>query len=431
MVHNRPANGASAGRPRPVRFYALDGLRMVCCIAVVVCHSMQDDRIGEFALSTFLHNLGLMGVDLFFALSGFLITRLLLDEIDSFGRASLFNFYGRRAVRIWPVYFVALALGFGLSFVLGERFTRPMAAPYSIDLFTRALPHYAIFLANTCPMVVPTALGVLWSVSIEEQFYAVFPPLFAASRRRMPALLPVVAGLALAWGVRSWLVLHGASLRELSKHPSESADPLLLGALLAQVSHRSATFVSFVRRFGGVAEGLAVGGLLAFTCLTRLSLTTSPSWRIAHNGVNGLLCAGVVGALAFGQGPLARSLSRPAPRALGTLTYATYVFHVYALAVAWAFCRRLGLPLVPEVVARSTLAVGLAFGLGHASKRLIEAPASRWRVRFTREAPDHRAIRKTGCGTRPNVIPPDEIRGVFIAIGAPLAATSRDLRSSR
>jgi peptidoglycan/LPS O-acetylase OafA/YrhL len=87
-------------------FPPLDGLRFFCCAMVVVNHGFME-RValgveGSF-LQNFVHNLGTTGVDIFFALSGFLITKILLEEKAARGSVDLFAFYMRRTLRIWPV----------------------------------------------------------------------------------------------------------------------------------------------------------------------------------------------------------------------------------------------------------------------------------------------------------------------------------------
>jgi peptidoglycan/LPS O-acetylase OafA/YrhL len=144
--------------------------------------------------------------------------------------------------------------GFGLAAILGERFTRPLGCHFSRDLFSRALLPRVLFVANWSAAPVPTPLDVLWSVSIEEQFYIVFPCLFVNSTRRLPPLPPILLGLLVALSVRAWLAWRGPGPISILRNTFAHSDHLLLGTLLAQLTHvadarTSARFRTFLSRF--------------------------------------------------------------------------------------------------------------------------------------------------------------------------------------
>jgi len=101
-----------------VYFPSLDGLRFICCSVVVLGHSI----LGNPTWSNPALGISRMGVDIFFSLSGFLITSLLLREKIALGSVSLFNFYARRTIRIWPVYYTALFINLGLLALMGQRY---------------------------------------------------------------------------------------------------------------------------------------------------------------------------------------------------------------------------------------------------------------------------------------------------------------------
>jgi peptidoglycan/LPS O-acetylase OafA/YrhL len=156
-------------------FAPLDGLRAVSVILVVAYHVMP---IGDgVTLKRFVQ--GHLGVDIFFVLSGFLITTLLIREWRSAGAISIRAFYVRRAFRIAPVYCIAILayLAIGLIPSQHQILTRTLAA----------LPYYLSFRNEYVPMNLDVTLGHSWSLSVEEKFYFVWPVLFALMAPRPAA----------------------------------------------------------------------------------------------------------------------------------------------------------------------------------------------------------------------------------------------------
>src|SRR5262245_57925158 len=145
-------------------FSALDGLRALSVLAVVWQHS---PRPSTFTALFPASRYGFLGVDLFFEISGFLIVTLLLRERAESGRISLRNFYARRALRIFPLYYGVLAAFALLFFVL-----RPNGS--GAAAFRSELPVMAFYLSNWVP--VSGMFAITWSLAAEEQFYFVWPP---------------------------------------------------------------------------------------------------------------------------------------------------------------------------------------------------------------------------------------------------------------
>jgi peptidoglycan/LPS O-acetylase OafA/YrhL len=168
---------------------------------------------------------GWMGVDLFFVVSGFLITGILLDSAGS--TAYLKNFYIRRILRIWPLYYSMLALIFVII---------PLAAPWTAPAIfsAKSAPHwsYLIFLQNLLVPIPSSAtgpLGVTWSLAVEEQFYLIWPWLircFPHNQVRHIAIGVICASPV----VRFCLALHGL---DIYSNPFCRLDGLMAGSLLA------------------------------------------------------------------------------------------------------------------------------------------------------------------------------------------------------
>lgn len=166
-----------------IYFPNLNGLRFIAAFLVIIHHIEQFKSISNFEnywdKIPFIGIIGKLGVILFFVLSGFLITYLLLTEEQSFKKISIGKFYVRRILRIWPLYFFIILLAFlilpNIDLFVLPNFDKDVI--YS-NLFLKLLL-YAIFFPN----LVLSLLGVVpyashtWSIGTEEQFYLVWPVL--------------------------------------------------------------------------------------------------------------------------------------------------------------------------------------------------------------------------------------------------------------
>jgi len=163
-------------------FPNLDGLRFFCFLSVFLFHTWSLIYNGA-TVTTGLHLFenGNLGVNFFFALSGYLITYLLIAEKEANGRVNIPKFWMRRILRIWPLYFLCVFLGFvAIPFVLqlaGKPQT-PTASVLSYITFTSNFD----YIRNGYPG--STILEVLWSISVEEQFYFFWPLLLSIVPRR-------------------------------------------------------------------------------------------------------------------------------------------------------------------------------------------------------------------------------------------------------
>ncbi len=146
----------------------------------------------------FFKNVGDCGVVLFFVLSGFLITYLLLSEKKEFGKIAILDFYIRRILRIWPLYY--LMVFFGLFIAPHITFLRIPLLTSEVQyhfltkcfLFFTILPNTANFMFNTIPF-----LGQAWSIGAEEQFYLVWPWIIKYARNYFKVFIAVVVGMGL------------------------------------------------------------------------------------------------------------------------------------------------------------------------------------------------------------------------------------------
>jgi peptidoglycan/LPS O-acetylase OafA/YrhL len=182
----------------PTRVAALDGLRGIAIALVLVHHSRA--VFVPTANETFVPG-GFLGVDLFFVLSGFLITSLLVAERDSSGHIRLTAFYRRRLMRLYPALVALLAV----HAVYAARIDVP--AEHERDAALSILFYYSNWRQS---FTIPEGLGHMWSLAVEEQFYLLWPiallGLLAVTRRRWTVLtgilIAAIAGVALYRAMR-------------------------------------------------------------------------------------------------------------------------------------------------------------------------------------------------------------------------------------
>lgn len=356
-------------------FPALDGLRTICFAWVVVGHAYVGHPVHAFTT-----RMSTLGVQIFFALSGFLITTLLLRELSANGRVDLLAFYTRRALRIFPVYYSAAFLAFGGMLLLGDRFSHPFGVNVSeLDLPLLGVTH-GLFVANWFRVPMPTVLEVLWSVSVEEQFYLFFPITFAASRRARAALGPIGVGLLVALVVRFFIVRRG-DLDSIHLNTFATGDHFLLGALAAQLVHTDREKVTtWVRRCGTLGEILAFGVVASLCAWDR----RQPWEWYVEASLSAAAAASIVLMIAIGDGRIARLLAVRWMRKAGQLTYAAYVFHIYGLALSWKIAGKLRLGIEWAAPLRAILGVVLALLIALAVRVAFEGRILAWKQRFER-----------------------------------------------
>lgn len=333
-------------------FPALDGVRGVAIAAVLWHHALPPAAEGWTAR-------GHVGVRLFFALSGFLISARLLAERRRTGAIALGPFWLRRSLRILPLYYAVLAL-----FVLYLGLRAPDAG--SRHFFEHLLFH-ATYTSNwfiDYAVSHPVWFAFGWSLACEEQFYAWWPPVLSRSRRGLRALAVLLAVLAVQQLVQ-YRLLGGwlDSYPTLERILGSLAPALSLGALLALCLERPPGFTTawmLFGKFAGVQAALIVLGIAVL---------------IGHGGgppiCLDLAFAALVGSVVLvPRSWLGRLLSLPPLCALGRVSYGVYLFHVPVLGLL-----RRWLPgLVERPGLLFPLALALTWVLAALSFRLFEAP---------------------------------------------------------
>jgi peptidoglycan/LPS O-acetylase OafA/YrhL len=295
------------GYLRTARFPSVDGLRCLAVLPVVWHHSTPWPPPG-------LLGRGPLGVDLFFVVSGYLITTLLVREKRAHGAVAVGRFYARRAVRIFPAYYIVLGL-------TALRTIAWMADGPARSHFLRSLPYWATYTANWFVDFDPghaVIFAFAWSLATEEQFYALWPWLTRAPRWVMPlfalALLVANQSVQLGWAGVAWPHLARRMVASI-------ASPICLGALVACALDAPRGFTTLRPLLGARASAPIALALLAV-----LVVQGRPPLVIAASMT--LLVAACV--MRADHGLVALLEMRPL-RFVGAISYELYLVHVGAI----------------------------------------------------------------------------------------------------
>jgi peptidoglycan/LPS O-acetylase OafA/YrhL len=302
---------------------SLDGIRCLAVLMVIYAHAhLPLDRIA--ALNPLKGRCGFLGVQIFFVLSGFLITTLMLREIQRTGRLSLRQFYLRRVLRIVPAYLAYLAV----LAVLGMCGQTNLGGRHWLALGT--------YTVNFLPSSLPEPIAHIWSLSVEEHFYLLWPLVMATgtlARSRKAVLACMVCTLGLRWLV---LFTFPEKNCPVDLWTITRIDDIAVGCLLAFLARDPI----WRRHLDALtARNTSLGLLLVFFVTSQLCFSRVIGARLfapavlklligIANNVNTLTIALLMWAvLSRPHSAVAKVLNRPLPRFLGVISYSLYLWH--------------------------------------------------------------------------------------------------------
>lgn len=364
------------------RFENLNGLRFIGAFAVFVfhCFTLGHEVWGDFFYNgwfqgiTKITNQGHYGVNLFFVLSGFLITYLLMTEAKVHGKINVFGFFMRRLLRIWPVYFIVILFGFVIF----------PALPFGFPTINSPV-YYSLFLSNLEEIWHGWADGVsmltiTWSVSIEEQFYMAWVVL-------MLLIPPVRKG-------KGFLVYF----------------TFLIGVnLVFRYMNADNERVIYFHTLSVVSD-IALGGYLSYLCFhfnIQNKLSTIPKWTnimLYAFGLMGIICIHVVFRGSFvvverlfvglffayvifdqvyGKHSFFKADKIPGFFKLGEMSYGLYMYHCIVIYYMQVLMALIGWNTsLKGFVLFFILSALISFGIAWLSYRLIEKPLLRLKKHF-------------------------------------------------
>jgi peptidoglycan/LPS O-acetylase OafA/YrhL len=372
QVGSGPATDATTPpegpEPRPCRspagrFYRpeLDALRFFAFLLVLVHHGPKFP--GPFNV---IQEMGAYGLSLFFLLSAYLITELLLREREQTGDVSWKLFFIRRALRIWPLYFGAVAAVIVVSLVR-----------HQIYVSRLHLLAMVFFVANWFGVGFQFGplTGHLWSISVEEQFYLIWPPLMKfGGKRAILAASVVLAAVAPVWMLifssRGWRLWYDTPVEFLF---------FAAGALIAIWGHCGVLERSGVSRVLLLALGIAMLAGAAWIGPIGTDAISGISLRANLLGY-GMVVAGCVAIFfaTLGLAGVPRWLAY-----LGKISYGLYVFHVAAMQLSLDLLARLRIANSVDALIIDGLAMLLSIAAAHLSYQYFEKPFLRIKERFT------------------------------------------------
>ncbi|HSP36775.1 MAG TPA: acyltransferase [Frankiaceae bacterium] len=348
------------------RLDGLDGIRALAILAVLAFHTGAAWASG-----------GSIGVDVFFVLSGFLITSLLLSEAIRTRTIKLRWFYARRVLRLLPALLVLLAA----AALYAALVPNPVGTIGLTSGIIGSALYVSDFQAATGHVPVLGLVEHTWSLSIEEHFYLVWPVLLLMALRRggVRTVVLVAGVLAVLSAVLPLLLWRGqSSVPRLYFAPDTRAQQLLVGCLLAlALAHGSATLRGHIAR---VSTAVAPGALVAL-----LAMVVFGSWRSSIYYLGGLSVVALLAAMLLAavvttpRSRLSRLLAWPPMVGIGRISYGLYLWHwpVYlVLNSAW-----LGLSYWPTQAVRVAVVLTLAL----TSYGVVEKPFLRLQ-RYVRPA---------------------------------------------
>ena len=350
---------------------ALDGVRTLAVYSVVLFHAGLPWMDGGF-----------IGVDLFFVLSGFLVCTILFGELTDTDRLDLLRFYERRVRRLLPAAVVLVAVVSLVAVLFLSAADRaPMAGDAKAALLYYANWHYMAqsndYFGST---VVDSSLFLhFWSLSIEEQFYFVFPLILMAVHqvdRRWKYATPLAVSTLFV--ISLGFQLYWAPIDENHAYYGSETRfyQLMAGALLALWLHRRRLAAQHRAPDPNASATSTILGLVIVLVLAGSWVDLSPSWRGVAATLGSVL---LVGGLAGVEHRLSRPFTLPPVVLLGKMSYGTYLWH-YPVVVL------LGQALDPPTWQFALLVTALSTALAAASYYLLEMPirsrrlAPRWRL---------------------------------------------------
>ena len=357
---------------KSIYFPNLNSIRFIAALLVVIHHIEQFKSVLHIYPNSManpvINYFGPLGVRLFFVLSGFLITYLLFVEMEVSGTISIKKFYIRRALRIWPLYYLIVLLAFLVipQFFPGLILPQPEAAHthpvlwkvFSVSLFVFFLPNFALVFIGIVPFA-----SHLWSIGTEEQFYFIWPVLMKFFKNKFALLLSVI----LCYLAASFTFSHFENsdinwLRILGRYwQAFPIDNMAIGGVFALIVYSSSDAFRRVKDFifNRFVQVVTLVVLLACIC-TAVVLPVEVLNYEFYSILFGILIANLAA-----NDKRILNLEYPVFNYLGKISYGLYMYHPVMIVVSINILQRFNVLnnylLYPLATLSTILVAGLSY----------------------------------------------------------------------
>ncbi len=361
-------------KTKKLYFENLDGLRFFCFLLVFMYHSFTTEypHIAESAVhhtvKKEIFGNGFLGVNFFFVLSGFLITYLLIEEKKLRGRINIPNFWLRRILRIWPLYFACIFIGFVL-FPLAKSLAGGIPSESANIWYYLAFINNFDYIRTGLPDA--PGLGVLWSIAIEEQFYLVWPVIlgFLPIRYYWIAFSIIITGSFLFRAFNDLPILH-------EMHTFSCIGDMATGAFGAWLFIQRTWFARFIQEMPRILIILIYLLLVAIFILRDEFLLQNHTIRIFERFLTALTILFVILEQCFSKNSFYKMASLRSITKLGIYTYGLYCLHFIFISAVQGVTKKLGLntELWQVLVLETTVSLAITIIVAKISFRYFESP---------------------------------------------------------
>ena len=354
-----------------LHFPNLNALRAIAALLVLIHHIEQFKNVfnlDNYWNIPFIQVIGKLGVVLFFVLSGFLITYLLMNEEKNTNKINVKGFYIRRIIRIWPLYYFIIFLAY---------FIFPYLEVFSIENISTEIISIKTFLLYIfmLPNMVLSNFGVVpyasqaWSIGTEEQFYLIWPLLFILFRKnKMLLMLSVIIGYI---GVKYYLTINPKNpfgINLLAFWNTFNIDCMAIGGLTAILSFRNSKILKYV-------NNNYVFYLIALIVI--LLMIFGVNFGFFHYEIYAILFAIIILNLATNKA-LATILENKMFNYLGGVSYGIYMYHSIAIVIAIKLSMYFKIDFIIYPIA-----ILLTILFSHISYKHLEKPFLKLKKRFS------------------------------------------------
>lgn len=365
-------------KKKGVYFQNLDTIRFIAAMMVLLGHAMSESFRHLGVEGTLVGRLldvisdGGMGVSIFFVLSGFLITYLILLEIETKGKLDVKRFYIRRCLRIWPLYYAVVFFSFivypGLKELIGVN--SPLGSNFVYHLFF--LSNFDVInIAQNCYGSDAMSQNITWSVSIEEQFYLFWPLLFLLPRKLWGVIIAGLACFSIGFRIKS---VEEEFVNYF--HTFAVLIDLILGAAAALAIKRVEKIRKVFENTNTISHSVLFLLVISILCLDRTTFIGeySESWGRV---VTSILFALIIASQAITKNHSILNLGNfKFATKWGKLTYGIYLLHPIVITLVDVFLRALKIEykttFVPEFLV-AILIIILTFAISKLSYYKFES----------------------------------------------------------